>query len=197
MPETSDADFSWREFVRRNNDELVATYGNLVQRVLSFSYRNFDQCIPSPGELDAESNALLAKAEATLETVDKLLYSCHFRESIKESMALAQEANRYLDNKAPWKRIKEDKNSAAASTFTVIGVISCLKTMLYPFLPFSSEKLHRMLGFEDMLKVTGWAFIMPKAGQKLPAPEHLFTKLDDKTAEKESALLSQNSANPG
>jgi len=193
MPETSDADFSWREFVRRNNDELVATYGNLVQRVLSFTYRNFDRCVPSPGELNAESNALLEKAKVTLETVDRLLYSCHFRESVKEAMALAQEANRYLDNKAPWKKIKEDKASAAASTFTVIGVISCLKTVLYPFLPFSSEKLHQLLGFEGGAEDEGWSFVIPQAGQRLPPPEHLFAKLDDKTVEQESALLTQNS----
>ena len=197
MPETSDADFSWREFVRRNNDELVATYGNLVQRVLTFVYRNFDRCVPSPGELDAESNALLEKAKVTHETVDRLLYGCHFRESVKVAMALAQEANRYLDNKAPWKRINEDRASTAASTFTVIGVISCLKTVLYPFLPFSSEKLHRLLGFGGGAEDEGWAFILPKAGQRLLPPEHLFAKLDDKTVENESALLKQNILNPG
>jgi len=196
MPETSDADFSWREFVRRNNDELVATWGNLVQRVLTIAYRNFDRCVPSPGELDAESNALLEKAKVTLETVDRLLYSCHFRESVREAMALAQEANRYLDNKAPWKRINEDKDSAASSIFTVIGVISCLKTVLYPFLPFSSERLHHLLGFGGTIEDEGWAFVIPQAGQKLPPPEHLFAKLDDKIVEKESALLAQSSLHP-
>jgi methionyl-tRNA synthetase len=196
MPETSDADFSWREFVRRNNDELVATYGNLVQRVLTFTYRNFDHCVPSSGELDAESNALLKKAEDTLATVDRLLYGCHFRESIREIMALAQEANRYLDNKAPWKKINEDRDSAATATFTVIGVISCLKTVLYPFLPFSSGQLHHLLGFEGEVKDVGWAFPIPQAGQRLLPPEHLFAKLDDKTVEKESALLEQSSLRP-
>ena len=193
MPQTSDADFSWREFVRRNNDELVATYGNLVQRVLTFAYRNFDCCVPSPGELDAESNALLEKAKVTLETVDRLLYGCHFREAIREIMALAQEANRYLDSKAPWKRINEDRDSAATSTFTVIGVISCLKTVLCPFLPLSSERLHRLLGFQGKVGDGGWAFTAPQAGQRLLAPEHLFAKLDDKTIERENALLEQSS----
>jgi len=197
MPETSDADFSWREFVRRNNDELVATYGNLVQRVLTIAYRNFDRCVPSPGALDAESNALLEKAKVTLETVGKLIYGCHFRESVREAMALAQEANRYLDNKAPWKKINEDRDSASSSIFTVIGVISCLKTVLYPFLPFSSERLHSLLGFEDRLQDRGWTFILPQAGQRLPPPEHLFAKLDEKTVEKESAILAQSSLHTG
>ncbi len=192
MPETSDADFSWREFVRRNNDELVATYGNLVQRTLTFAYRNFDRCVPSVGELDAESNALLKKAEDTLATVDRLLYTCHFREAVREIMALAQEANRYLDNKAPWKKINEDRDSAATAIFTIIGVISCLKTVFYPFLPFSSERLHRLLGFDGEVGDRGWAFTVPQAGQRLPPPEHLFAKLDDKIVEKENALLEQS-----
>ncbi len=197
MPQTSDADFSWREFVRRNNDELVATYGNLVQRVLTLAYRNFDHCVPSPGELDAESNALLEKAKVTLGTVDRLLYGCHFREAMREAMALAQEANRYLDNKAPWKRINEDRDSAATSLFTVIGVLCCLKTVLYPFLPFSSGKLHRLLGFEGEVSDGGWTFTVPQAGQRLLPPEHLFAKLDEKVIEKENALLEQSSLHPG
>jgi len=197
MPQTSDADFSWREFVRRNNDELVATYGNLVQRVLTLAYRNFDRCVPSPGELDAESNALLEKAKVTLGTVDRLLYGCHFREAMREAMALAQEANRYLDNKAPWKRINENRDSAATAIFTVIGVLCCLKTVLYPFLPFSSGKLHRLLGFEGEVSDGGWTFTVPQAGQRLLPPEHLFAKLDEKVIEKENALLEQSSLHPG
>ncbi len=197
MPQTSDADFSWREFVRRNNDELVATYGNLVQRVLTLAYRNFDRCVPSPGELDAESNALLEKAKVTLGTVDRLLYGCHFREAMREAMALAQEANRYLDNKAPWKRINEDRDSAGTAIFTVIGVLCCLKTVLYPFLPFSSGKLHRLLGFDGEVSDGGWTFTVPQAGQRLLPPEHLFAKLDDKIIEKEDALLEQSSLHPG
>lgn len=196
MPETSDADFSWREFVRRNNDELVATYGNLVQRALTFSYRNFDQCVPSVGELDAESNALLKKAEDTLSAVDRLIHDCHFRESVREIMALAQEANRYLDNKAPWKKINEDRDSAAAAIFTVIGVISCLKLVFYPFLPFSSGKLHRLLGFKGEAGDGGWALTVPRGGQRLLPPEHLFAKLDDKIAEEESTLLERSSLHP-
>ncbi len=196
MPETSDADFSWREFVRRNNDELVATYGNLVQRALTFAYRNFDKRVPSVGELDAESNALLKKAEDTLTAVDKFLYTCHFREAVREIMALAQEANRYLDNKAPWKKINEDRDATAVAIFTVMGVISCLKMAFYPFLPFSSEKLHHLLGFDGEVGDGGWGFTVPRGGQRLPPPEHLFAKLDDKIAENESALLEQSSLHP-
>jgi methionyl-tRNA synthetase len=109
-------------------------------------------------------------------------------------MALAQEANRYLDNKAPWKKINEDRDAAASAVVTALGVISCLKTVLYPFLPFSSEKLHRLLGFEGSVEGGGWAFVIPPAGQRLAPPEHLFSKLEEKVVEKENALLEQASS---
>ena len=105
MPETSDADFSWSEFVRRNNDELVATYGNLVNRVLTFSYRNFDGKIPSPDGLDEVDEGLLRSARIALDEVGQNLADCHFKAAIGQAFGLAQEANRYLDAKTPWRTI--------------------------------------------------------------------------------------------
>jgi len=189
MPEAGDTDFSWREFLRRNNDELVATYGNLVHRVLTFTYRSFDGSVPQPGEFDGESRALLKKADNALNTVDSSLYECHFREAIRTAMTLAQEVNRYLDDKAPWKRIKENREDAATSLYVALSVISCLKTILYPFLPFSSEKLHRLLGFEGVLQDSGWSVTKLPPGQKLATPEPLFTKLDDNVVAEETAKL--------
>jgi len=189
MPESADTDFSWREFVRRNNDELVATYGNLVHRVLTFSYRRFNGAVPEPGELDEKSKTLLGKAGDILDTVDRLLYGCHFREAIRTAMSLAHEANRYLDDKAPWKRIDEDREGAATSLYVALSVISCLKTILYPFLPFSSEKLHNLLGFEGRIEDSGWSMAKLAPGQKLASPEPLFTKLDERVADEESARL--------
>jgi methionyl-tRNA synthetase len=197
MPETSDTDFSWQEFVRRNNDELVATYGNLVHRVLTIAYRNFDGHVPDADADDVESISLLSKAEATLQAVDSLLYGCHFREAMREAMSLAQEANRYLDTKAPWKAIKEDRGSAAAALSTALGVICCLKTVLYPFLPYSSGKLHRMLGFDGSVEESGWNISVLQAGQKLLPPEPLFTKLDDVVIEEENNRLEQRVLTPG
>lgn len=191
MPENGDTDFSWREFFRRNNDELVATYGNLAHRVLTFTYRNFDGCVPQPGELDNQSQALMAKAEETLQTVDSLLSQCHFKQAIMAAMALAQEANRYLDDKAPWKIIKEDREAAATSLYVALGVISALKVALYPFLPFSSQKLHQMMGFGGSVEGDGWKLRMPAGGQKLGEPAPLFAKLDEKLIEEETARLGQ------
>jgi methionyl-tRNA synthetase len=189
MPETADTDFSWREFVRRNNDELVATYGNLVHRVLAFTYRNFEGSVPSPGELDERDERLLGTAGDTFNAVDKLLYQCHFKEAMRTAMALAHEANRYLDEKAPWKRIEEDRQDAATSLYMTLSVISYLKTLLYPFLPFSSQKLHRLLGFEGQLEDTGWGITSLTPGQKLAPPEPLFVKLDEKIVAEEAAKL--------
>ncbi len=191
MPETSDADFSWKEFFRRNNDELVATYGNLAHRVLTLSYRHFDGCTPPIGDPDAESKALVIRAEHTISSVDSLLHGCHFREAMREAMSLAQEANRYLDYKAPWKSIKEDREAAAQAIATALVVISALKTVLYPFLPFSSEKLHDLLGFEGSVTDGGWELSPPSSGQPLPKPEPLFTKLDESIIDQERERLEQ------
>jgi len=189
MPETGDTDFSWREFVRRNNDELVATYGNLVHRVLTFVYRSFDGCVPMPGEFDSHSQALLDKAKDTLDTMDELLYHCHFREAMRSAMSLAQETNRYLDEKSPWKTIKQDRQASATALYVAISVLSCLRTALYPFLPFSSQRLHQLLGFTGSVEDDGWRLHFPPPGQKLLPPQPLFSKLDEGLVEEEASRL--------
>ena len=194
MPETGDSDFSWHEFLRKNNDELVATYGNLVHRVLTFTNRNFNAEVPDPGELDEVSKGLLQKARNTLDEVDRQLYRCHFKEALKLAMALAQDVNRYLDDTAPWKMIKQDRQAAGRSVYTAIGAISALKTVLYPFLPFTSQKLHNFLGFEGDIRDVGWRLQLPLAGQKLPQPQALFVKLEDKIVEEEKARMAGGSA---
>lgn len=189
MPETGDTDFSWHEFFRRNNDELVATYGNLVHRVLTFIYRNFDGCVPQAGGFDSHSQALLNRAEDTFNIMDGLLYRCEFKQAIRSAMSLAQETNRYLDEKSPWKVIKEDRQAAATSLYVALCVISCLRTMLYPFLPFSSQKLHELLGFQGSVEADGWQPHFPPARQKLLTPQPLFVKLDEELAEEETSRL--------
>ncbi len=189
MPETGDTDFSWREFVRRNNDELVATYGNLAHRILTFTYRNFNGEVPQPGELDERSKELIELAHGTLKTMDDCLYNCHFKDAIKSAMALAQETNRYLDEKSPWKIIKQDKTAAATALYASICVLTALRTAMSPFLPASSEKLNEYLGFKDNVQQFGWKLELPRPGQKLVQPQPLFTKLDDSVAEEENQRL--------
>jgi methionyl-tRNA synthetase len=189
MPDTGDSDFSWREFLRRNNNELVATYGNLAHRVLTFAYRNFDGAVPAPGEMDEHSQSLLHKAEVTLDAVDGLLYRCEFKGAVKEAMSLAQEANRYLDEQAPWKSIKTERETSAKSVYTVLSVLVALKTVFYPFLPFSSERLHSFLGFDGSVKEAGWKVQFLPPGQKLHQPQPLFVKLDEDIVTKETSRL--------
>ena len=195
MPETGDSDFSWREFLRRNNNELVATYGNLAHRVLTFTYRNFDGAVPAPGELDEGSQGLLHKAEVTLDAVDRLLYGCEFKGAVREAMSLAQEANRYLDEQAPWKSIKTERETSAKSVYTALSVLAALKTVFYPVLPFSSERLHSFLGFDGSVKEGGWKIQILPPGQKLREPKPLFIKLDEDIVSKESSRLNSLNEN--
>ncbi len=212
MPETGDTDFSWHEFVRRNNDELVATYGNLVHRVLTFVYRNFDGCVPTHSNYDVlckymddlsvdmyklnlnidESTAnMIEAAKEAFRSIDMNLSQCHFKQAIMWAMHLAQDTNRYLDEKSPWKVIKEDRQAAADSLYIALCMISHLKTMLSPFLPFSSQKLHKLLGFKGNVEDDGWQPHIPLPGQKLLSPEPLFTKLDEWLVEEETSRLGQ------
>ena len=212
MPETGDSDFSWREFIRRNNNELVATYGNLVHRVLTFTYRNFDGCVPTHSMyteiceylesldrkkdlgrtniLDESSmNAIEDAKEFLFREMDDRLSKCQFKQAITGAMQVAHETNRYLDKKSPWKIIKTDRQAAADSLYVALYVISCLKTTLYPFLPFTSQKLHEYLGFTGNIEDYGWCPTVPVPGQRLLPPEPLFSKLDEGLADEETSRL--------
>ncbi len=189
MPETSDTDFSWREFVRRNNDELVAAYGNLVNRVLTFVYRNYDGCVPEPGELSDVDKQLLKNTESCLEQVGESISRCNFRQAIMAAMSAARETNRYLDDRAPWKVIKEDRQAAATSLYVALSVIAQLKTVFYPFLPFSSQKVHEYLGYNGRVEEYGWQPQKLPPGQKLRESKPLFTKLDESIIDEETARI--------
>ena len=188
MPETSDSDFTWREYVRANNDELVATYGNLVHRVLTMSYRNFGGAVPSRGELDADAKELLATARRRFDETGENIAACRFRAGLSAAMSLAQAVNRYLERKEPWKAVREDRRSAATTLWVSLAVINCLKTALYPVLPFSSARLHAMLGLDGDVEDQGWSWD-PEAlvgSSRLQNPEPLFVKLDESIIEEES-----------
>ncbi len=198
MPEAGDADFSWAEFVRRNNEELVATYGNLVNRVLSFTYRNFDGQTPAAGTLDEMDEQILQTARSALDTVGDSLAHTRFKAAIGQAFALAQETNRYLDAKAPWRSIKTDWQEAATSLSVAIKVINCLKVMLAPFLPFSSQKVHDYLGFDGRVEEESWEFDslvnVIRGGHLLRQPAPLYTKLDSQVVGAESQRLGEPAA---
>ena len=174
----------------RNNDELVATYGNLVHRTLSMARRNFG-AIPAPGDLDEQSRALLDQARETLDETGGNIADCRFRSALQSAMRLAQSTNRYLDSKAPWQAVKTDKADAARTIWTSMTVVNCLKTALYPFMPGSSEKVHTMLGLDGSVESEGWSWDPDalRPGSPLPRPKPLFRKFDESLIEEETARL--------
>ena len=195
MPETSDSNFTWDEFVRRNNDELVATFGNLVNRVLSMIHRNFDGQVPSQNNVGTSEVEINKLAEATLISVSESIELCKFREGLTHCMSLAREVNRYLDEKAPWTAIKSDMDSAGTTLNNSLNIINCLKTLLHPYLPFSTQALHEMLGLEGGVEKNGWNWNSQELtpGHKLGEVKRLFDKLDDSVAEEELSRLGSES----
>ncbi|HEX9014949.1 MAG TPA: methionine--tRNA ligase, partial [Chloroflexota bacterium] len=170
MPETRDTDFSMSEFVRRNNDELVATYGNLVHRTLSFVGRYFDGKAPVVEEGYQGDERVIARIAETFESVGGMLEVCKFKDSLKEVMNLAQFGNRYFEEKAPWKSRKEDPAACARTIYECLRIVDSLKVLTYPYLPFSAVKLHRLLGYDDDLVSRGWGPSVPPQGAVLPEP---------------------------
>jgi methionyl-tRNA synthetase len=149
MPEYKDSDWDWADFVARNNNELVATWGNLVHRVLSYCHRTWDGRVPSvdaaalrPADLD-----LLEYIEASFEPIGQELEAVHLRAALQEVMRLASLVNQYLDQTAPWTTIRENRDEAARSIYTALRAIDSLKVLFAPFLPFTCRRLHEFLGY--------------------------------------------------
>ena len=193
MPETGDADFAWSEFVRRNNEELVATYGNLVNRVLSFTYRNFEGVVPTPGDLTPADQEIIETARAAWDRVEDNLANCRFKAAITQAFGLAQDTNRYLDARAPWRAIRTDSRDAAATLWNALRVLNALKILLAPFLPFSSDRIHHFLGLDGEVSGEPWDFAhcigQIQAGSPLRQPQPLYTKLDPEVVEQETQRL--------
>jgi len=197
-PENQDTDFTWSEFVRRNNDELVATWGNLVHRTLVNAHRNFG-AVPQPASLTERDQALTRDVEAALDYVAQQLEEGRFQNALKHAMGVAAKVNVYLGTEQPWHTIKTDRERAATVLYVAIRCVDNLKTMLTPFLPFSAQRLHAMLGYDDVIApqpevkdvgdhrvITGdydsrdrWLPSQLEPGRKLPEPAPLFKRLDD------------------
>jgi methionyl-tRNA synthetase len=214
MPESKDTDWDWEDFVRRNNDELVATWGNLVNRALPFAYKHWEGRVPDPGELRPDDQEIIGAVEAGFQSVGEQLEAVHLRAALNEALRLASEVNKYLDKSGPWFEIKTDKTAAAKSIYAALRAIDSLKVLFAPFLPFSSERLHGYLGYAEPLfggqytetvqdnlgehKVLRyrpgkaafqWQPSRLPAGQALKPPALLFLKLEPSVAVEERARL--------
>jgi len=154
MPELKDSDWDWSEFVTRNNNELVANWGNLANRVLSFCYKHWDGYVPEvdPGDTLRPADLELIKTiESGFDSVGALFDSVKLRAALGETLKLATAVNQYLDTMAPWKQVKEDKVEAGKTIYTALKAIDLLKVLFAPVLPFTSEKLHGFFGYETPL----------------------------------------------
>lgn len=187
-PESSDADFSWSEFVRRNNDELVGWWGNLVHRSMTFTKKHFESRIPAC-EATAEDRAMLERAREAFPKVGDLLDRCQFKAALAEAMELAREGNRYFDSQAPWQLVKTDKVRTGAVMATMVRLIAALRVLLTPFLPNTSRTLHEVLGLSGDPEAGPWEFPELPEGHQLGEPRPLFKKLDDAVVEEERARL--------
>ncbi len=188
-PENRDTEFSWSEYQRRNNDELVATYGNAVHRLLRFIQARCDGVVPDGGALETPDRKMLAAADGAFDGVAAQLEACHFREALRLTMELAHALNRYLDDAEPWKRMKVDPQRAATALWVALQVVSALRVLTAPFLPFSAQRLHGYLGDEGTVASLGWRRPELPARRTLPPPEPLFRKLDDDEMEELLARL--------
>ena len=178
-PEGRDTDFTFDEMIRRNNDELVATYGNAVHRTLSFLQSKFGGIVPEPQALREADREILAEMDGGFSVVGHNIANCHFKEGINAAMAVARAANRYLDEQAPWKQIKTDRKAAGTTIYVMLQVLSGLRVLFSPYLPFSSQKLHHYLGFEGDVSAGNLRSTEVTSGTSLPFPAPLFPKLEE------------------
>jgi methionyl-tRNA synthetase len=178
-PEHADTDYTEEDFVRRNNDELVATWGNLVHRTLTFMQRSFGGLVPEH-QTDPEVAERIAAARAA---VEENLDAVHLRAALRDALNLARFGNEWFDRRAPWRQVKEDRAAADYTMGSLLDLINAAKMLLAPFLPHTSSALHAMLGFQDELSAGGWRFEAVPGGQRLPTPKPLFRKLEVTAAE--------------
>jgi methionyl-tRNA synthetase len=214
-PETSDTDFTWAEFLRRNNDELVAGWGNLVNRSVSMAAKNFG-AIPAAAELTDADRELLRTTQAGFGTVGDLLASSHQKAALNESMRVVAATNKYFSDQAPWKLRESEPERFGTVLHVALQAVDDCKTLLTPFLPHSADQVHRLLGNDETWSgmpelrqvsddeggpdygvLTGkydeaaarWESRPIVAGTRLETPRPVFKKLDPSIVDEELARL--------
>ena len=194
-PETKDNDFTWKDFQARNNNELVAIYGNFVNRALVLTNKYFEGKVPALGELTDYDKETIAEVQAIKSTIEKELDTYHFREALKTAMNLARIGNKYLADTEPWKLAKTDMSRVATILNIALQITANLTIVFSPFLPFSSEKLLRML---DVNEAFSWDSLgsmeLLSVGHQIATAELLFEKIEDSTIEAQIEKLQATKA---
>ncbi len=184
-PETKDNDFTWKDFQARNNNELVAIFGNFINRVVVLTNKYYNGIIPEPSDYSQVDEETLAAVKAYPDVIASSIERYRFREASQELMNLARLGNKYLADEEPWKVIKEDEARTKTIMFVALQIASALATISEPFLPFTSEKLKSILSHSALDTESSWEDISTKdvllpAGHQIGKAELLFNKIEDK-----------------
>ncbi len=195
-PETKDNDFTWKDFQARNNNELVAIFGNFVNRALVLTYKYFDGKVPAAGEATDYDRQTLEEFKSVQAEMERLLEIYRFRDAQKEAMNLARIGNKYLADMEPWKLAKTDMNRVAAIMNLSLQITANLAIAFEPFLPFSAQKLREMIGMPECNWAHPGHFNLLEEGHQLNEPTLLFEKIEDSVVEAQvQKLLDTKKAN--
>ena len=195
-PETKDNDFTWKDFQARNNNELVAVYGNFINRALQLTKKYYNGVVPAPGELTDYDRETLNEFANVKQDVEKLLDLFKFRDAQKEAMNLARIGNKYLADSEPWKVVKSDPERVKTILYIALQLAANLSIAFEPFLPFSSKRLREMINMTEFeWSQLGHTDLLP-AGHQLGEPALLFEKIEDETIQAQiDKLLATKKAN--
>jgi len=189
-PETKDNDFTWKDFQARNNNELVAIFGNFINRVVVLTNKYYDGIVPQPLEFNKVDEETLAAVKAYPDVIASSIERYRFREAGQELMNLARLGNKYLADAEPWKVIKEDEERTKTIMYVALQIASALATLSEPFLPFTSERLKKILNVTSSAVETSWNDVSTKkvllpANHQIGKAELLFSKIEDDTIQKQ------------
>ncbi len=188
-PETKDNDFTWKDYQARNNNELVAVLGNFVNRALVLTHKYYNGVVPEAGELTDYDREILAELPRIKGALEESLENYRFREALKEAMNIARLGNKYLADTEPWKVVKTDPERVKTILNVALQIVANTTVAIEPFMPFSAEKLLRMLAVEKIeWDMIGRSDIIP-AGHTISTPELLFEKIEDEVIERQVQKL--------
>jgi methionyl-tRNA synthetase len=194
-PETKDNDFTWKDFQARNNNELLAIFGNFINRTLVLSHKYFDGKVPLMGRLTAEDQLLIEELGGFPGRISQSIENYRFREALNELMNLARMGNKYLTEMEPWKKSKEDPDRVATILNLCLQICANLAVLSEPFLPFTSKRTKSLLNMNN----TGWnqagMINLLHSGHQLNQPEYLFEKIEDQRIEEMVARLHRSNEN--
>ena len=189
-PETKDNDFTWKDFQAHNNNELVAIYGNFVNRATVLTHKYYNGLVPQPSSFTEEDNEVLQQIKVIVDKTQSLLDNFKFRDSLREAMNLARLGNKYLADSEPWKLIKTDEERVKTIMYIALQITANLSILFEPFLPFSSQKLRDMLNISTL----NWSLVGEKeileVGHEINKSELLFQKIEDDAIQKQLDRLS-------